>query len=169
MMDRGRPRRGLSLRPPRFLLTVDDGAARYIVRAWLLALGPALALVQVVAVMLPGRGPDFSGISPDFLILYGIFVAPMIETALMALALVLLERVATPAAAVIGSAILWACLHAADSIAQALVVWWPFLVFSTAFVVWRRRSAAVGYLVAVTIHALYNAALFGIGAIASAS
>ena len=37
-----------------------------------------------------------------------------------------------------------------------LVIWWPFLIFSTLFVVWRQRGFLAGVGVAAATHALQN-------------
>jgi hypothetical protein len=37
-----------------------------------------------------------------------------------------------------------------------LVIWWPFLIFSTLFVVWRQRGFWAGVGVAAATHALQN-------------
>ena len=38
----------------------------------------------------------------------------------------------------------------------ALVIWWPFLIFSILFVTWRQRSLALAFLVPMAVHALQN-------------
>ena len=40
--------------------------------------------------------------------------------------------------------------------AWGLVIWWPFLIFSTLFVVWRQRGFFAGVGVAAATHALQN-------------
>ena len=42
--------------------------------------------------------------------------------------------------------------------AWGLVIWWPFLIFSTLFVVWRERGFFAGVGVAAATHALQNLA-----------
>jgi hypothetical protein len=37
------------------------------------------------------------------------------------------------------------------------VIWWPFLVFSTLYLSWRRRSVLAGLGIVATTHALQNA------------
>jgi len=37
-----------------------------------------------------------------------------------------------------------------------LVIWWPFLVFSTLFVTWRDRSLTLAFLIPMCVHALQN-------------
>jgi len=36
------------------------------------------------------------------------------------------------------------------------VIWWPFLIFSTLFVVWRQRGFWTAVAVVATTHALQN-------------
>nr|WP_255586736.1 CPBP family glutamic-type intramembrane protease [Hephaestia mangrovi] len=102
-----------------------------------------------------------------FVVIYGIIGAPLIETALMAGWLVVVERFAGSMIAVLSSAALWGVIHGLDSIDQGLTVVWPFLIFSIAFVVWRRRGINRGLQAAASIHALYNASLFAAATVLS--
>jgi hypothetical protein len=36
------------------------------------------------------------------------------------------------------------------------VIWWPFLIFSTAFLVWRQRSVLGAFGLVSLLHALHN-------------
>jgi hypothetical protein len=57
---------------------------------------------------------------------------------------------------VISSAIGWGMLHSLAAPSWGLIIWWPFLVFSTLFVAWRGRSLALAFLIPMTVHALQN-------------
>jgi hypothetical protein len=48
--------------------------------------------------------------------------------------------------------------HSLAAPAWGLVIWWPFLIFSTLFVVWRQRGFLAGVGVAAAAHALQNLA-----------
>lgn len=147
------------------LLSNDGSVVGYILRAWMVALVPAIPLALIVSWANPAGLPPIDDVPYGFLVIYGIFGAPVIETALMAGWLVLARRFVGPIPAVVSSAVLWAVLHALTSVDQGLTVWWPFLVFSTAFLVWRRDGIDRGMEVAAAIHLLYNASLFGAGAL----
>jgi hypothetical protein len=69
----------------------------------------------------------------------------------------LLIRLVPPPVAVVVSAIGWGVAHSLAAPAWGLVIWWPFLVFSTLYLSWRRRSVLAGLGIVATTHALQNA------------
>jgi membrane protease YdiL (CAAX protease family) len=85
-----------------------------------------------------------------------VLFAPLVETLIMAAVLSLLARFLSPTRAVLASALLWGIAHSLQATVWGFVVWWPFLIFSTLYLVWRERSiwAAIG--VAATTHAVQN-------------
>jgi uncharacterized protein (DUF983 family) len=58
--------------------------------------------------------------------------------------------------AILISAAAWGAAHSLAAPAWGLVIWWPFLIFSTLFVVWRERGFLAGASVAAAAHALQN-------------
>jgi membrane protease YdiL (CAAX protease family) len=76
----------------------------------------------------------------------------------MAIVLSLLARVLTPTLAVLGSAAMWGLAHSLQATAWGLVIWWPFVIFSTLYLVWRERSTWAALGVAAATHALQNLA-----------
>ena len=54
------------------------------------------------------------------------------------------------------SAVGWGIAHALAAPAWGLVIWWPFLIFSTVFVVWRERGFWAGVGMASAVHGLNN-------------
>ena len=84
--------------------------------------------------------------------------APFVETLIMAGFLSLLLRFFSPTTSILISALAWGAAHSSMALGWGLVIWWPFLIFSTLYVVWRQRGfwAAVG--IAATTHALQNMA-----------
>ena len=71
-------------------------------------------------------------------------------------ALLILLRFLPVAAAVAVSAIGWGIAHSLKAPLWGLVIWWPFLVFSTLFVTWRSRSLALAFALPMCVHALQN-------------
>jgi membrane protease YdiL (CAAX protease family) len=132
-------------------------------RAWLAILvGGALSLAgslllssaaSTIAPTLPK--PDFLVRGPVAFAMLVLF-APLVETLIMAAVLSLLARFLSPTRAVLASALLWGIAHSLQATVWGFVVWWPFLIFSTLYLVWRERSiwAAIG--VAATTHAVQN-------------
>ena len=74
----------------------------------------------------------------------------------VAAALLVLLRFLSPTAAVIASALGWGITHSTDTLIWGLVIWWPFLIFSTLFVTWRQRSLALAFAMPMLAHALHN-------------
>ena len=134
-------------------------------RAWLailvggaLTLCGSLLLSWIASLLAPDLAkPDFPLRGPlAFAMLVGF--APVVETLIMAAVLSLLARVMAPTAAVLVSALGWGIAHSLQAVGWGLVIWWPFLVFSTLFMVWRQRGTMAGIAVAAATHALQNLA-----------
>ena len=156
-------------RPPARLL--DDSFLRILPspireprRAWLailtgygLSIFGSLILAFLVGKIAPDLAkPDFKGLTGPTGILLLVIVSPFIETLIMGGILVGLQRFLAPAQAILASALLWGILHSLGAPSWGLAIWWPFLIFSTLFVVWRQLGfwPAVGVVTAT--HALQN-------------
>ena len=127
-----------------------------IIIGWLLSLAGSLALAAATQSAAPGLAtPEFpiGGWLAVFLL---VVFAPLIETLIMAGFLSLLLRFMPPTAAIVASAAGWGVAHSMQALGWGLVIWWPFLIFSTLYVVWRQRSAWAGIGVAASAHALQN-------------
>ena len=86
--------------------------------------------------------------------------APLAETALLGIGLsLLLKVVRSETAAAYIAALGWGLLHFTDPI-RPFGTAWAFLVFSYAFIAWRKRSAAEGYVAACIPHLLGNLSVF---------
>ena len=124
--------------------------------AWLLAFLPSVALGAAVTQLLPDLGqpnlPVVNGLALSMVVV----MAPVLETLIMAAALSVLLLVFPPTLAVLASAIGWGVAHSLAAPAWGLVIWWPFLIFSTLFVVWRKRSLLAGLAMPAAAHALHN-------------
>ena len=123
---------------------------------WLLSFGGSVLLSLVAQQVAPDLAkPDFA-LSGAAMFLMLVVFAPVAETLIMALVLTVLTRFVAPTAAVVLSAFAWATVHSLQAPAWGLVIWWPFLIFSTLYLVWRQRGVSVGFAVAGTTHALQN-------------
>ena len=133
-------------------------APRSILAGWATAFLPSIALsVLVNAVaerfVTPAQ-PDFpAGATALFAL---ILFAPLVETLIMATVLVGLLRLVSPATAVVLSALGWGVAHSLAEPAWGLVIWWPFLIFSTLFVAWRRKGFGPAILLVSAVHGLHN-------------
>lgn len=151
--------RGTALRPLSFLpapLLEPRRPTLAILTGWGTAFFPSIALAALVSWLLPGAAqPEFridGGLALFLLVVF----APLLETLIMGSVLLVLLRLVPPAAAVVISALGWAIAHSAMAASWGLVIWWPFLIFSTLFVAWRQRSLLAAFAVPATVHALHN-------------
>ena len=127
-----------------------------ILTGWALSIVGSLLLAALFAALVPQlKGPDFPIKGWPALLALVVF-APLIETLIMAALIWLFERVLPTTGAVVASAIAWGAFHSTQAAGWGLVIWWPFLIFSTLYVVWRQRGFWIGVGVAAATHALQN-------------
>ena len=139
----------LALREPRRpLLAIALG--------WLFAFVPSLALSAAAQTLFPSlEGPDFPMSGTVALLMLVVF-APLGETLIMGGVLTLLLRFMAPVPAILTSAAGWGLAHSLQAPAWGLVIWWPFLIFSTLFVVWRGRGFWTAIGLVSLVHGLQN-------------
>jgi len=129
---------------------------RAIVAGWLCAFPPSIVLALIAQWLLPDAGrPSFEVAGVETVAVLVLF-APLVETLIMAAMLELLLRFASPVAAVLASAAGWGIAHSLAAPAWGLVIWWPFLIFSTLYVTWSRRSVLAALAIVFAVHALQN-------------
>jgi len=129
---------------------------RAILVGWLVTTIPALLLSALVASLLPqAAGPTFpvNGLSTVILL---VVLAPLVETLIMAAAIEILLLALPPRFAVIASAVGWGIAHSLAAPAWGLVIWWPFLIFSTLYVTWRGQGRVLAMGIVFAVHALNN-------------
>lgn len=147
-------------RPPITLLPAALREPRRSLRAlavaWATAFLPTLALGAAASALLPaGAVPRLPPVDTHLFLLI-VLAAPLAETVVMGAALLVLRLVFSPTVAVLLSAVGWGIAHSTVAPAWGLVIWWPFLVFSTLFVTWRSRSLLAALAMAAAAHALHN-------------
>ena len=137
---------------------------RAILVGWLLTTIPALLLSFLVQTLLPeAAGPSFQMNGWSTIAVLVVF-APLVETLIMAAVLEVLLLALPPRFAIAASSLGWGMAHSLTAWAWGLVIWWPFLIFSTLYVTWRgwgRESGrGQGQLMAIgivfAVHALNN-------------
>lgn len=127
-----------------------------ILTGWALSFVGSIALAALSHLIAPDlKSPEFPMKGPIILFLLVVF-APLVETLIMAGFLSLFLRFMSPAAAILLSAAGWGIAHSTEALGWGLVIWWPFLIFSTLFVVWRQRGFWTGVGVVAATHALQN-------------
>ena len=127
-----------------------------ILTGWALSIVGSIALAAVSRAVAPAlEAPQFPMKGPTAFFLLVVF-APFVETLIMAGLLSLLLRFFSPTLSILLSALAWGVAHSSMAMGWGLVIWWPFLIFSTLFVVWRQKGFWVGVGIAATTHALQN-------------
>jgi hypothetical protein len=123
---------------------------------WLTAFPISIAFALLGSVILPqAQQPQFD-VSGGLAIFALVIFSPVVETLIMGTILLVLLRLFPPAVAIFVSAVGWGIAHSSVAPIWGLVIWWPFLVFSTLFVTWRSRSLALAFALPMCVHALQN-------------
>jgi len=146
----------------KFLTDPEQGFFKYLVKSYLLAFIP----VQVLALFISFMNIDGSN-SDDYLldqseqileIVAGfVFIAPIIETILMALFITAISLIIKNVYTVsFITALIAGLIHSLFIPFWGIHTFWPFFIFSMAFLTWRRISFIKGFLMANAIHLLYN-------------
>jgi len=148
------------------LLATNNGRARFVRRASLLAIAPSLLVFGVLVTlgMETLRAPP-GALDPAF-VAYSVLLAPAIETAVMLALAAVLARVAPKHVAlqIVLVALIATLVHRiGGDWRQVVRTSWPILVYATGLVLWLRRSASDAFIVTTIVHALYNAAFFAVG------
>lgn len=141
---------------PAFLFDDRQPAWRYVLLAWPLCFLPTLLLGWLARRLLPGTAvPDLGG-NAVVAWIGVVLISPVVETLLLAGLVSLLNRLFGTTAAILLSAALWGAAHSLMAPAWGLVVWWPFLLFATAFLTWRRQGDGRAITVVTAMHVLQN-------------
>ncbi len=129
---------------------------RAIAVGWLTAFPISILFAYMGSLVLPSaQQPEFhaNGLLAIFAL---VIFSPVVETLIMGTILLLLVRFVPAGVAVLISAIGWGIAHSTAAPIWGLVIWWPFLVFSTLFVTWRERSLKLAFAIPMCVHALQN-------------
>lgn len=138
------------------ILARADRPVVSLLAAWALTWVGSIALAFLWQSVMPAvEGPEFEAMGGAGVFLLAVF-APVTETAIMAAILWLLTRFLSPTWAIVASAVVWGAAHSAMAPVWGLVIWWPFLIFSTLYLVWRQRSILWALAMPTMAHALQN-------------
>ena len=125
--------------------------------AWLFCIVPSLAFAYLVQNIAPQLDlPEFPVKGPVGFFALAIF-APIVETLILAAFITLFRLVFSPTVTVFLSAIGWGVAHSLQASAWGLVVWWPFLIMSMLYIVWRQRGFWIAIAIPAAVHMLQNA------------
>ncbi|RHW17049.1 hypothetical protein D1610_13075 [Sphingomonas gilva] len=138
------------------LLFRSDRPYLTIALAWLLSIGGSMALGAAIALIVPEAEAPELGNNIAVVLIGVVVLSPLIESLIMGGVIDLLLRWLRPWQAVLASAAAWGGVHSLMAATWGLVIWWPFLIFSTIFVTWRPRGFWIAMLMAATVHALQN-------------
>ena len=125
--------------------------------AWLLCIIPSLGLAYFVQAVAPELDlPDFPIKGHVAFFSLAVF-APIVETFILAAFVTMFRLAFSPTASVVLSAIGWGVAHSLQASAWGLVVWWPFLIMSMLYIVWRQRGFWLAIAIPAAVHMLQNA------------
>ncbi len=125
--------------------------------AWLLCIVPSLGFAYLVQAVAPELDlPEFPMKGHVAFLALAVF-APIVETFILAAFVTLFRTVLSPTISVFLSAIGWGVAHSIEASAWGFVVWWPFLIMSMLYVVWRQRSFWLAIAIPTAVHMLQNA------------
>ena len=145
--------------PLRFLpraIRVPEKPLRAILVGWLTAFPISMVLALLGALLFPqATRPEFQ-VDGTAAILALVVFAPAVETLIMGAVLLILLLFLPRPVAIIVSAAGWGVAHSLVAPIWGVVIWWPFLVFSTLFVAWRSRSLTLAFVLPMCVHALQN-------------
>ena len=138
----------------------------YAARAWLVALIPSLLyFLALVGLGVESLRPPARALDPAAAA-YSIVLAPLLETALMFPVAALLALL-IPQPAWVRIALLATVCALAHRIGggwqQVVATFWPFAVYSVTLTTWLKRSGRDAFVLTASVHALYNAAFYGVG------
>ena len=129
---------------------------RAIIVGWLVTSIPALALAAIAARLLPNAAsPDLPNKGMIAFVAI-VIISPLLETMIMAAVIEVGLLILPPLAVVVLSSIGWGIAHSLAAPAWGLVIWWPFLIFSTLYVTWRGKGRLEAVALVATVHALNN-------------
>jgi hypothetical protein len=125
--------------------------------AWLFCIIPSLGFAYAVQAFAPQLDlPEFPIKGHVGFLALAVF-APIVETFILAAFIALLRMVFSPTVSVFLSAIGWGIAHSLQASAWGFVVWWPFLIMSMLYLVWRQRGFWLAIAIPAAVHMLQNA------------
>jgi len=125
--------------------------------AWLLCIVPSLGLAYLMQTLAPTLNqPEFPVKGHVGFFALAVF-APIVETFILAAFISLFRLIFSSTVSVFLSAIGWGVAHSLQASAWGFVVWWPFLIMSMLYIVWRQRSFWLAIAVPAAVHMLQNA------------
>jgi hypothetical protein len=137
-------------------LREPDNALKSIAVGWLLAFPASILFAVIIHLIAPNaKTPEFPITGPLAIGLL-VFFSPILESLIMGCVLLILLRFLPPTWAVIASAIGWGVAHSLAAPIWGMIIWWPFLIFSTLFVTWRARSLTLAFTIPMIVHGLQN-------------
>lgn len=129
---------------------------RAVLVGWAMTTVPALMLSLIVGSLFPQAArPEFGAVNLDLFVRL-VVIAPLLETLIMAAVLEILLLALPPKWAVVVSSVGWGIAHSLIAPSWGLVIWWPFLIFSTLYVTWRGQARTLAIAIVFAVHALNN-------------
>ena len=129
---------------------------RAIVVGWLVVAIPALALAALVGWLFPDVPSPKLPTEGMIAFVALVIISPLVETLIMAAVIEIGLLALPPLPVVLLSSIGWGIAHSLSAPTWGMVIWWPFLIFSTLYVTWRGEGRVKAIAIVATVHALNN-------------
>ena len=126
---------------------------------WMLTLAGAALIAWILSAILPRmEQPDFGFFrGKGWLTIFALAVmTPLVETVILAATSSALLRFVRPESAIVLSSLGWAIAHSYQAPLWGLVIFWPFIIFTTLYVVWRQISVVAGILMGCSLPPQYS-------------
>jgi hypothetical protein len=130
---------------------------RYLGRALLADLPVTVAIGFLLNALTGTTWPEFPADSLPRILVAMCVVAPLLETAGLAVLIWLLQRIVPrPTLVPLVAALVCAALHSLAKPLWGIEIFWAFLIFSLCYVTWARKSVWAGLGLTALLHALHN-------------
>jgi hypothetical protein len=127
--------------------------------AYLLTISGSLLIASLIGLLIENaEQPDFKFLAGSgFTAVFVLAIAtPLLETLILAATTSILLKFVKPSLAILLSSAGWAVAHSLQAPIWGLVIFWPFIIFTTLYVVWKKRSLAWGLFMPYAAHFLQN-------------
>ena len=145
---------------PFFFFNTDKSMRRYILQMGLISLIPSIVILLILSatgILNEATAPEFKG-PPVMIYISMVLLGPFIETLIMSFSIWCLAFITgNKYVLALLNACAWAILHSLLVPAWGLGVFWPFFIFSCAYLAWRKKGWWRAIWVTACIHAFQNA------------
>ncbi|WP_296047687.1 CPBP family glutamic-type intramembrane protease [uncultured Alteromonas sp.] len=140
-----------------FLSDTSQNRVIYLLGTIAISTIPALVISFLIFTFFPEAEPPPLPESAITLFFNVVIFAPLIETLLLWLGISIIKRFTSSTWSIaLVSAFIWGVFHSLGALGHGFTIFWSFVVFSFAFVVWYEKSRNLALGMCMAIHAGQN-------------